>query len=511
MSKFDSSGEATLKLTKRLFGSIRGPMVMVALAATNAGCLRSQPVDAEQTQELAEGDGSAGTTQGSLTTGSQQRIRAGERNVISVETLPSARCSLHAAGTADPSQSLMLVTDEEGTASFSVTSPVGEGVTEVLDCENGRGVSGQYSIKLQADPDAPLVDIAKPTGVVRPPLAGDPLAATQEELHAMGYATRPDPVANPDRYALWLKSVSAPSIRVSASGVAMPNIRHTTMSNQTSPDWAGYMAASSGGAEQFTNVTGWWYVPTIANVMAGVANYSSAWIGVGGYSAGPWSSSTAANSGMWQGGIDADAVTQGGTVVETNDSWVEFVNAAGPCCTGLHFPVAKYPVKPADEFVMDLYFGTASGTSGIAANPRNQYLWYFAEDISQGWYIANTDLYDPDGKSQVPVSIAQEAADYTAGHPGSAPITIGINGYTAEWIVETPQISTDPPSNSALANFHSLLMWNAQAWDTSAQNYVNFNALPYVFQLNMTSKADTMATSSIYASGELVVNWEHYR
>lgn len=89
------------------------------------------------------------------------------------------------------------------------------------------------------------------TGVVRPPLEGDPLALTNAELVAKGYPPRPDPEKSAAQYARWLKNVSRSFTRVDTRR-AHPD--YSRSKGNRAPE--GVIAALSGKAAPMLNAAG---------------------------------------------------------------------------------------------------------------------------------------------------------------------------------------------------------------------------------------------------------------
>ncbi|MGO9235077.1 MAG: hypothetical protein ACLP4V_13785 [Methylocella sp.] len=86
---------------------------------------------------------------------------------------------------------------------------------------------------------SPNVDGAPPAvhGTLRPPLDGDRLALSNQELVARGYPPRPDPDKAPSHYARWLRQVSRPVTRVDPRKVPHPGVTfaRSQQTRQSSP------------------------------------------------------------------------------------------------------------------------------------------------------------------------------------------------------------------------------------------------------------------------------------
>jgi hypothetical protein len=139
---------------------------------------------------------------------------------------------LHAApeGNADPKQAIRIGVSADGVARFSALRPSrsGDVAKLTLDCTDGQGHSKSYPVDLQdKDVFAPRpFDAVQAKLDTRQALTGDPLRYTVKELIDQGYGLRPDPKANPDGYARWLRAATMPThlLRRSGAGDALSPI-----------------------------------------------------------------------------------------------------------------------------------------------------------------------------------------------------------------------------------------------------------------------------------------------
>ena len=136
----------------------------------------------------------------------------GPKSAIAVTVLPNARCRISQQGTAS-AQTATVNVEQEGVLRF-FKPPVSWGSSLSIECSTwSSGARATYTIDLD-DPSTFTLDTAyqNPAPVVgaRPALSGDPLALTQAQLHAQGYPPRPDPGAEPQRFAEWQRWVSKP-------------------------------------------------------------------------------------------------------------------------------------------------------------------------------------------------------------------------------------------------------------------------------------------------------------
>lgn len=123
-------------------------------------------------------------------------------------------CTLHPEGNSDPAQAVPVGVDEDGVARFQAVRPTVPNAVDRLDlnCTDAAGNQKTYTVDLRSEATfAPRAfDASRTTLVARPPLAGDPLAFSLEELVRRGYGLRPDPKTNPDGYVRWLAAASLP-------------------------------------------------------------------------------------------------------------------------------------------------------------------------------------------------------------------------------------------------------------------------------------------------------------
>jgi hypothetical protein len=132
-------------------------------------------------------------------------IEANKMTPIAIRVQPKATCTL--SGVNFPRK---IFANDEGIIRLEVRPKQEANGIIQLECAGEDGVLKAYPVGLEVTSNAgdleatrnnmkPLVE-SKP-GTVRPALARDPRAYTQEELLAGGYGRRPDPRTEPDEYA----------------------------------------------------------------------------------------------------------------------------------------------------------------------------------------------------------------------------------------------------------------------------------------------------------------------
>jgi hypothetical protein len=217
---------------------------------------------------------------------------------VTLRAWPDAECKVHPFG--DSTGALDLFADELGVVRFVAahTTPSDEVTALSLDCHDDTGRSETYTLDLTTprtfDPLPPIPPEQWPPGALRPALSGDPLAYSQDELHAMGFPRRPDPITQPEKYGNWLAAASKPTRRSLAKGHPAPP--GTAMSTNSAPAWAGPLFSAkqctygsgcniwdciphNGGCETFYDINAEWYLPSISLTANGDLGQ---WVGLGG-------------------------------------------------------------------------------------------------------------------------------------------------------------------------------------------------------------------------------------
>lgn len=429
----------------RPLAAVRGAASVVtrsAMPAVAAGPASASPNSAVQ---VTPGNADAGLSAALGSAGVHVTARVGAANAITVQALANALCTIHRPD-ATSTDGVTVTTDDDGVGVFFFT-PSTDGVsnTMVLDCQDANGVTARTSVDVLADAAAPLLTPPAPKGRVRPPLSGDPKAPSQDELRAMNFPPRPDPVSRPQAYATWLRSVTKPMTLVSSKPVPNPKGRHTVLNTYgvTGPNWAGYAvspqnptdAAPPSADTGLLGSYGLWNVPEVVGFDNVTTNVLAMWNGVGGFGASGPGLPQVTGGDLWQGGVEIQTKAHGSGYVASYTPWVEYI--AGP--VALPMATLPYTVAASDQVIFWNYFGgygtaAAPGYPGTTGNPSTQYVWYFLEDGTQNWSTGFTDTYDPDGTSQN-APIGQEFSDYQTKHPGTS-ITMNITGGSAEWVVE---------------------------------------------------------------------------
>ena len=129
-----------------------------------------------------------------------------------------SNCIIHPEDNPDPSQSISVRPDADGVVRFLAVRPtLPNSVNRLsLDCTDSQGNANTYPIDLRSEEtfaDRPF-DPLRANLAVRPPLTGDPLSFTQDQLVEAGYGLRPDPTSDPELYQAWLAAASEPAYKL---------------------------------------------------------------------------------------------------------------------------------------------------------------------------------------------------------------------------------------------------------------------------------------------------------
>ncbi len=204
----------------------------------------------------------------------------------SIHAAPGLQCKLHPASGA-ASDSIPVYPDSDGYARFfAVKGKAGEVASQfALDCVDAAGKSGSYVVDLASDETFvphPL-DLSKEPGKDRPPLSGDPLGFTQEQLIHAGYGLRPGHDKDPAAYARWLAAAMTRGRILEARHPSLHEHKVTTALGEASGGafWVGSVLT---GAPNYISVEATFNVPTPIGGGDQTGSTSvSVWDGVGGY------------------------------------------------------------------------------------------------------------------------------------------------------------------------------------------------------------------------------------
>jgi hypothetical protein len=339
---------------------------------------------------------------------------------VAVPVSPNAECVIGALGAS--STKLKLYADEGETVRFFVSQPGASAVAPalVLSCQGEDGSHFQRVVDVgEGIALAAVTPVQLPsTATIRPPLDGDPMRFTQDEIVRQGFPPRPDPVASASQFARWREVVSKPTTIVPAKLRARPDIVHnpaemlgTDNGISGSGNWSGIALDKT--STVYSNVNGDWFVPTVSGTTAIPGTlFSAIWVGMDGLTSGD----------VVQSGTEQDVAWTGSTFVTNYFAWTEWFPDVSQM-------IANAPIVPGDQVYVDVWVGD----SGSGINPNGGF----------GWFTMN--VLHSDG-SQV-----QYRSD--------TPIPSGVTyiGDSAEFIVERPTVgggmSALPDYSTALIDF----------------------------------------------------------
>jgi hypothetical protein len=286
------------------------------------------------------------------------RIAADKVTPIAVRVQPKATCTL--SGVNSPRK---IFANDEGIIRLEVRPKQEANGVIQIECAGEDGVLKVYPVGLEVTSNTdeleatrnnmkPLME-SKP-GTVRPGLARDPMAYTQEELLAGGYGRRPDPQTESDRYAHWLRAATDPSTVVSPRQVASPQSNGPNENEAWGPGWSGGIAGNPSGAYPGTSSPSYyyyfWYASAEWIVPQAFAegtfwnnSNASTWAGFGGYRGDTY---------LWQAGTGEWTQSTFWFEISGYNAWTEEV-AAG--AQGSQQTIANFSVNNGDDVYAEVY------------------------------------------------------------------------------------------------------------------------------------------------------------
>jgi hypothetical protein len=339
---------------------------------------------------------------------------------IVLKTMPDAACDLHADSKSGSTQKLRFYANGDGYVKIHATAKKEseDGVHVQLDCQaNGQAV--RYPLHLRASA-SPTADMPAPQSVTPTPTGSQVMPALSEEeaqqlsdseLISRGFPPRPDASKAPDAYAQWRDLVSQPITMVPphlvshTDEVRTPTLQGVSRQGDvsqeqgvrngfgTSANWSGYV--SEGSYRNFDAVYGQWNVPSIVACESNTTTYSSFWVGLDGYYTGD----------LVQDGTEQNCTNILGIFNFTSYSAWEEVLPNQPYSQSV-----SLSINPGDSFWALAWVGDANH----AYDPNGAYAWFNMWDLTQ--------------KQGVLVGLALNGTYFY--------------GYTAEWIMERPYLSS---------------------------------------------------------------------
>lgn len=364
----------------------------------------------------------------------KRTILPGAETLVTIQTRPYAACVLRHNEVKD--RHMRLDADEFGNVRFHVRTPKGShSITVHLDCTGEDGATTSHTVEIHGDPHhnphGKPAEGATPSpapGTVHPPLEGDPLAPSNQELVSRGYPPRPDPAASPARYARWLRKVSQPFTRVNPRKVSHPEVSFSrsepraeifsptlplpppfahAMFNANSNIWSGAVLNNPVG--QFFWIEADWRVPGVF-ALSGGPGYSAVaeWVGLD-------------NSGtdLFQAGTDSECWNVFFFTFTNYWMWIEDL-PWDP------WGLPNFPLSPGDEVSVDIFLADQNGMTWFqnedegngGLTPADNNVWFMIYNYTKGLSFWGT---------------LPAAANSFGGRQSS-----GFTGTTAEFILERP-------------------------------------------------------------------------
>jgi hypothetical protein len=273
----------------------------------------------------------------------------------------------------------------------------------------------------------------------QPPASFDPKRATDEELVAWGYPARPGPTEGPREWARWEQQVNPALHRVVPYLAKREGIYHRPLQGlkldaypsriystaATSSNWSGFALVPTSGAKAYSSVTADWIVPTVKQApgtCSGGWDYSSEWVGIGGFG----------DAFLLQSGSAANVFCDIGGNIAEYFPWIEWLPAA-ELVIYANAQHALLPFTAGDYLIVTVTATNWSG--GVSKNGTLSF-----SDVTQGWTTSLT---------------------FTAAALGGSEVT----GKSAEWIVERTEVNG---SLATLPDYVADPWWFTRAEDLGA-------------------------------------------
>jgi hypothetical protein len=356
---------------------------------------------------------------------------------VTLLTSPHAVC--HLVHDQDKDHRLQLDADENGIVRFHARpSKNAKPIEFALECKDQQGTIARHIVALQPGmPSAPQP--FSPSGTLRQPLTGDPLALSNKELIARGYPPRPDSVKHPGRYARWYKRVSKPFTAVTPHKVEHPDVRFSksprliqppkldsptlplpppVMRSMFNASWSTWSGASLTNPNlQFFWIEADWNVPAVFNVNDLPYSAVAKWIGLD-------NSAT----DLYQAGTDSECwfIPFFGAWTITNYwMWIESLPFAP-------WGIPNFPVSPGDSVGVDIFVADQNGNTWFqdgengGLTPADDAVWFMIYNYSQNlsyWGTLATSSYSAGGLTSTGFTgssvefIIERPSDLSSGSP----------------------------------------------------------------------------------------------
>jgi Peptidase A4 family len=204
-----------------------------------------------------------------------------------------------------------------------------------------------------------------------------------------------------------------------------------TRSTWAASNWSGYAETGT-----FTGISGTWIVPQVSPTTS--ATYSSAWIGVDGFS----------NSDLIQTGTEQDYYNGSAHY----DAWWEILPAAE---TALSF--RSYPVSPGDHLSAHIWETTTTLSTGRTRQHGIEHVWQIAiADTTKGWDFQTGQAYNGPGTSAEWILEAPSVGGVAATlNPYTINAPAGAGDFDNAGTLSTIGTSRMPPYKNAALNYQN--------------------------------------------------------
>jgi hypothetical protein len=269
----------------------------------------------------------------------------------------------------------------------------------------------------KAPPHTVQTNIPGVFAYTQPPAAFNVRTASAAELAAWGYPPRPDASKDSAEYGHWLEVVNPAAKRVIPDLVRHEGVYHRPVANlsvnvpgsrtnapitASSENWSGLALLPASGGQPISSVSGRWTVPTVKQApgtCSGGWDYSSQWVGIGGF-----------NDGfLFQAGSAASVYCDVGNNIPEYFPWIEWLPQSELVLYKNASTSTLYPFAPGDYLIVTVSATNWSGGVSTTGNLSFQ-------DVTQGWTVTLTASAASLGGSEV-------------------------TGQSGEWIVERTEVN----------------------------------------------------------------------
>lgn len=285
------------------------------------------------------------------------------------------------------------------------------------------------AIQIEGPPHTVPTNLPGVRAFTQPPAAFDARLASDEELAAWGYPARPNITASSAERARWEQQVNPTLRRIvpyleqregryhrPVSGLTMGERQSRTNTiAATSSNWSGMVLVPASGAQPYSSVRSAWIVPAVKQApgtCSGNWDYSSQWVGLGGFN----------DAFLLQAGSAANVFCDIGGNIPEYFPWIEWL----PAAETVLYENASHALLPfaSGDYVVVTITAT-NWNSGVSTSGTLVFV-----DNTQGWSVSLT---------------------FTAASLGGSQVT----GQAAEWIVERTDVN---------GSFATLPDYVANAW-----------------------------------------------